>query len=109
MLGIPTQGESDFRKLRKRAREARKRDGVQTGKARRSHPADSEPQRDESEKQRYELGVSLSGKFGRGVLVVGVGASQFHVDLEASRYVRFRESEQLLGLVVARAIQHMDI
>ena len=75
VLGIPTQGESDFRKLRKRAREARKRDGVQTGQARRSRPADSEPQRDESEKQRYELGVSLSGKFGRGVLVVDGDAS----------------------------------
>jgi two-component system cell cycle response regulator len=70
VLGIPTQGEPDFRRLRKRAREARKRDGVQTGQARRSHPADSEPQRNKPKQQRYELGVSLCGKFGRGILVV---------------------------------------
>ncbi len=64
VLGIPTQGESDFRKLRKRAREARKRDGAQTGQARRVHAADSEPKRD---------------KPGRGVLVVDGDAADREV------------------------------
>ncbi len=47
VFGIPTQGAPDFRKLRKRAREARKRAGAPTGHASSApeQPAEERPQR----------------------------------------------------------------